>query len=160
MEKQANIPLGGNNNRRVNEVDHAREEHAAGVRQQIVEWANTDIYPTPKPLGVSLVALAQTALRHYSDLELQMPWDLYYGIATATEHFTVQQIDVALQVVGMASAEKLTLPIEDYIKLKLELRSIGTAFSEYLEAGKQKIKDENPYIEIPEGTTVAPAGEA
>jgi hypothetical protein len=89
-------------------------------------------------------------LVNLSDLQLQMPWEIYKRIAcdalTDATPLTIQDTDILLQLVSQAPAKHLHLTISQYIDLKEALHVVFEAFEKALNDGKEKIKNDNPYV--------------
>lgn len=129
-------------------AQQAMNEHTARVNGFIQEFANTAIYEGVREFDLS--GLVQKALIHFSDLILKMPYDTYRGIALVTDgRYTYQQFDIILQVLGMSSAFNLGMEsIGYYIQFKDQLQILMGDFATALEGHKQRIKDENPFMQV------------
>lgn len=85
----------------------------------------------------------RASFMNFSDLILKMPWETYKAIVTITESkYNYQQMDIAIQVLQMNSAEHMKMGINEYIAFKETMQILCGEFIQSLEAEKTRIREE------------------
>lgn len=148
MEKQ--LPRNGQklSKKEIQEINAQQEAQAKENKikelgnQRIQEFANSEIYEGMLPTQVS--EILRSALRHFSDLILKMPYETYRSLAMIDDgKYTYQQFDIAMQILSMANAEQIDFfSIAEYIIYKDELQIVAGQFATALDEHKQRIRKE------------------
>jgi len=122
-----------------------KNDHENEVLKAIQKWADETIYEGPTVTGI--VDKTRKAMMNFSDLILKMPYETYKAIAVA-DQYTYMQVEIILQILGMASAKDLGMhDMSEYIAFKDELQTMMGAQATAMSENRQRINDENPFIQ-------------
>jgi len=126
-------------------MQQMKNDHENEVLKLIQKWADETIYDGP--MVTDIVNKTRKAMMIFSDFMLRIPYETYKAIAEA-EQYTYSQIEMTLQIMGIAPAKEMGMhDMAEYIAFKDELQKMMGAQSTAMAENRQRINDENPFIQ-------------
>lgn len=122
----------------------AAQELEQTIKRKEQEFSTTAIYAgyISDVFNENLIA----ALCETSDIMLQLPFHIYEPFVNKvvnSEPFTYQEINIAMQVISVATPNQLNLTLSEYLILKADLRKMAVELDEAITEAKVRIRKES-----------------